>query len=121
MKTKFLFPLIVAGMFVACSDDSSSNSPVTPEDPGSSAVIDPGSSATDFIDPNSSATVPVDPTSSETVPMSSAIDPLSSSDVPTSAPSGGIDPVPPAVDGHCALRRSRLRQQHHSDADRESE
>jgi len=97
MKTRFLFPLIAAAAFVACSDDSSSTAPVTPDVSSSSeAFIDPNSSA---IDPASSA---IDFTSSETVPGSSAVEPASSAVDPASSSATsntGVDPVPPAADG----------------------
>ena len=70
MNIKFLLPFAAAIAFVACSDDSSSTAPE--QGPESSAV-----------EPHSSEALPA---SSETVPASSAS-------------VGGIDPIPPAVDG----------------------
>ena len=82
MKTKFILPLVVAAAFVACSDDSSSTAPVNPDPALSSDALptDLGSSSDMAV---------IDPTSS-----SDMLPPeLSSSSV------GGIDPIPPAVDG----------------------
>ena len=85
MNIKFLLPFAAAIAFVACSDDSSSTAPE--QGPESSAVV-PASSET--LPPESSA---VEPLSSEALPASSETVPASSASV------GGIDPVPPAVDG----------------------
>lgn len=85
MNIKFLLPFAAAIAFVACSDDSSSTAPE--QVPESSAVV-PASSET--LPPESSA---VEPLSSEALPASSETVPASSASV------GGIDPVPPAVDG----------------------
>ena len=88
MKTKFILPLIVAAAFVACSDDSSTNPAVTPDPTLSSssdmAFVDPTLSSSDFALPELS--------SSSVLPDV----PLSSSATPSV---GGIDPVPPCVDG----------------------
>ena len=70
MNIKFLLPFAAAIAFVACSDDSSSTAPE--QGPESSAV---------------------EPLSSEALPASSETVPASSASV------GGIDPIPPAVDG----------------------
>ena len=85
MNIKYLLPFAAAIAFVACSDDSSSTAPE--QVPESSAVV-PASSET--LPPESSA---VEPLSSEALPASSETVPASSASV------GGIDPVPPAVDG----------------------
>ena len=82
MKTKFILPLVVAAAFVACSDDSSSTAPVNP-DPALSSDAFP----TDL--GSSSDMAVIDPTSSSDMILPE----LSSSSV------GGIDPIPPAVDG----------------------
>ena len=96
MKTKFILPLVVAAAFVACSDDSSSTAPVNPDPALSSDALptDPGSSSDmAFIDPTSSSDMlPPELSSSSVLPDV----PLSSSATPSA---GGIDPIPPAVDG----------------------
>lgn len=97
MNIKYLLPFAAAFALVACGDDNSTGPEPTP---ASSAVV-PASSETV---PASSATVPVSsealPVSSETVPVSSEALPASSATVPASSASvGGIDPIPPAVDG----------------------
>lgn len=92
MNIKFLLPFAAAIAFVACSDESSSTAPE--QTPESSAVV-PASSET--LPPESSA---AEPLSSEALPGSSEALPASSETVPASSASvGGIDPVPPAVDG----------------------
>ena len=85
MKTKFLFPLVVAGVFVACSDDASSTAPVNTDPTLSSEAIPTelsSSSDVGFVDPLSSSSDMILP------------EPTSSSVV-----SGGIDPIPPDIDG----------------------
>lgn len=91
MNIKYLLPFAAAFALVACGDDNSTGPEPTP---ASSAVV-PASSA---VVPESSTAI--DPTSSETVPVSSEALPASSATVPASSASvGGIDPIPPAVDG----------------------
>ncbi len=85
MNIKFLLPFAAAIAFVACSDDSSSTAP---EQGPESSAVEPLSS--EALPPESSA---VEPLSSEALPASSETVPASSASV------GGIDPVPPAVDG----------------------
>ena len=97
MNIKYLLPFAAAIALVACGDDNSNALAPVPE---SSAVV-----------PTSSETVPassaVVPGSSEALPASSAVDPLSSAVEPgssavepaSSASTGGIDPIPPDVDG----------------------
>jgi hypothetical protein len=96
MKTKFILPLVVAAAFVACSDDSSSTAPVNPDPALSSDALptDLGSSSDmAVIDPTSSSDMLLPELSSSSVLPDV---PLSSSATPSV---GGIDPVPPAVDG----------------------
>lgn len=96
MKTKFILPLVVAAAFVACSDDSSSTAPVNPDPALSSDALptDPGSSSDmAVIDPTSSSDMLLPELSSSSVLPDV---PLSSSATPSA---GGIDPIPPAVDG----------------------
>lgn len=96
MKTKFILPLVVAAAFVACSDDSSSTAPVNPDPALSSDALptDLGSSSDmAVIDPTSSSDMLLPELSSSSVLPDV---PLSSSATPSA---GGIDPIPPAVDG----------------------
>ena len=96
MKTKSILPLVVAAAFVACSDDSSSTAPANPDPALSSDALptDLGSSSDmAVIDPTSSSDMlPPELSSSSVLPDV----PLSSSATPSA---GGIDPIPPAVDG----------------------
>lgn len=96
MKTKFILPLVVAAAFVACSDDSSSTAPVNPDPALSSDALPTDlSSSSDMavIDPTSSSDMLLPELSSSSVLPDV---PLSSSATPSA---GGIDPIPPAVDG----------------------
>ncbi len=91
MKTKFLLPIVAMGLFVACSDDSSSPSPVAvPADP----AMDPGAEPATLPATDSSAVQDpaVDPALGQADLRAPATDPVPGAD-PAARVETSVDPA----------------------------